>query len=342
MVDAAFHDDDARELGSGTEIRRARVFLSGRIYEKWVFKAQYGFEGNEVSVQDAFLGYAGVASTLIRIGQFKEPFSLENQTSSKYITFMERGLPDLFAPNRNIGIGFITHGENWTFAAGAFGESVGDARVGDEGFGLSGRFTLAPWHEKTRAFHLGLGGAFRIPDDASGTIRFRQRPESHLTSVRLVDTGDIDQAGHYTTLGLESAWISGPFSLQAEYMWVGVDRDRGDADVHFQGAYGYVSWFLTGESRFYSAKNGKFGRLRPKENAGDGGIGAWEVAVRYSHLDLNDGVITGGEEDNITFGLNWYINPYIRFMANYILVYTDRNAGDEEPRIFQMRAQIDF
>lgn len=38
-------------------------------------------------------------------------------------------------------------------------------------------------------------------------------------------------------------------------------------------------------------------------------------------VDLSDAEIAGGEEQNITAGLNWYLNRYTRVMLNY--VYAD-------------------
>ncbi|MCH8156517.1 MAG: porin [Nitrospinae bacterium] len=342
MVDGAWFADDKQDLNSGTELRRARIFIVGRLYKDWGFKGQYDFASNAVVVKDAFISYRGFNSTVIRIGHFKESFSLEEMSSSKYTTFMERALPNIFAPGRNLGVGFMTHGEDWTFAGGAFGEDVGTQRSDDEGYGISGRATFAPWHSKTEALHLGLSVAFRQLGDDAGGKQFSARPEAHISSVRLVDTGVIPNVRHLTNVAVEAAWVGGPFSLQGEYIWSSVDRKKNQPYVNFKGAYAYASWFLTGESRNYSARNGVFGRVRPLKNAGEGGIGAWEAAVRYSHLDLNDAPVSGGEENNITFGLNWYVNPRIRFMANYILVNTDTKAGNDDPEIFQFRAQVDF
>ncbi len=342
MLDAVFYDKDSRPLGSGTELRRGRIFIAGKMYDDWRFKGNYDFSGNSVSVKDAWIGYAGLESFFIQIGHFKEPFSLEEQTSSKYITFMERALPNVFAPGRNIGIGFMTHGDNWTLSAGAFGEGAGDQRTDDEGYGVSGRVTFAPLHQKDRALHFGFGTAFRVPDVAGGNVSFSERPESHVTSVKLVDTGIIEKALSYDTVGFETALVWGSFSIQGEYMVSHVNREGAVPNLDFNGLYAYFSWFLTGESRVYSAVNGKFGRVKPLSNAGADGIGAWEFGIRYSKLDLNSGVVSGGEEENVTFGLNWYVNPRLRFMANYIFVETDANAGHEDPKVFQMRAQVDF
>ena len=340
MVDGATYDDDKIDLGNGAELRQARIFIEGKIYKDWKYKLEIDFAGGEVSVKDAYIGYKGFDSTFIQIGNFKEPFSLEELTSSKYITFMERALPNVFAPGRNIGVGFITHGDNWTLAGGAFGEGVGGDPI-DEGYGFSGRATFAPWHEKTRAIHLGLSAAFRRPDSTSG-LRYRERPESHITGVRLVDTSTISAVYSHANFAAEAALVLGPVSLQGEYFLSHVNRIGAMQDLDFHGFYVYGSWFLTGESRKYSGKNGKFSRVKPKNNFGDGGVGAWEAAVRFSHIDLTDGPILGGEEDNITFGLNWHINPMLRFMVNVVLVNTNADAGNDDPTVYQMRAQIDF
>jgi phosphate-selective porin OprO/OprP len=342
MFDAAYYDNSGRELGSGTKVRRARMFIAGTLYGNWKFKGEYDFADNDLSVKSAFIAYSGFEEVYIQIGNFKEPFSLEEQTSSKYYTFMEQGLPNVFAPGRNLGIGILTHGNNWTFGAGAFGEGVGDTRTNDEGYGFSSRITYAPVHEKTKAVHVGFSAAFRTPTTDTNTIDFSSTPESDITTVKLVDTGDITLVDNFTTLGVEGAVVLGPLSFQSEYIWSHVNREVSIPDPEFHGFYAYASYFLTGESRVYSAKNGKFGRVRPKKNAGQGGIGAWELAIRYSNLDLNDGGILGGEEDNVTVGINWYVNPRIRFMANYIHIDTDSNAGSENSNVFQMRGQLDF
>jgi phosphate-selective porin OprO/OprP len=126
-----------------------------------------------------------------------------------------------------------------------------------------------------------------------------------------------------------------------------VENDvNGASDPTFSGWYAYGSWFITGESRAYKTSSGTFDRIKPKSIVGKGGIGAWELGARFSSIDLNDSGITGGEEKDLTLGLNWYATPTIRFMANYIKVMdlTDpQNVNDDsEPNIFEMRAQIDF
>ncbi|KMP11827.1 hypothetical protein UZ36_02985 [Candidatus Nitromaritima sp. SCGC AAA799-C22] len=341
QVDAAVYDDN-RDLGDGTELRRARLGVAATLFRHWKLEAGYEFAGDSVSVKDAWIGYTGIQSTLLRAGHFKEPFSLEELTSSKYSTFMERGLPNAFVPGRNIGIGSNIHGENWSFATGVFGEGAGDARTEGEGFGVTGRITFAPLARKERAVHLGLAGTFRAPEEVTDSVTFNSRPESHVTSARLVDTGAVGNVNHFTLIGVEAATVLDAFSLQGEYIRARVSRGENNPGVNFEGAYIYASWFLTGESRTYSPKKGIFGNVVPQKDFGPDGIGAWELALRYSFLDLNDGPVVGGQEENITAGLNWNVNSRIRFMANYVRVMTGPNRGDNDSNIFQMRAQAFF
>ena len=351
QVDAAWYDEDNVNLDgeNGTEFRRARLFIKGTMYDAWNFKGQYDFAGNEAEVKDAYIGYTGFKPIKLKIGQFKQPFGLEELTSSKYITFMERAMAsNAFATGRRVGLGANYGGDHWTWGASVYGREEGDETDGDEGYGAGARLTWAPWEEKNPIIHLGVAGAWEDPND--NDVRFRARPESHKTSTRLVDTDDIPEPDTFVRYGLEAATVLGPFSLQGEYMGVNAQSDQ-VSDPDFTGWYAYGSWFITGESRKY--KKGKFGRVNPKGVVGKGGIGAWELAVRYSSVDLDDADTQGGEEDNITVGVNWYATKYIRFMANYVHVDADPfttertldvdpNEDDDSPNIFQLRAQIDF
>ena len=153
-------------------------------------------------------------------------------------------------------------------------------------------------------------------------------------------------------LGLESAFNVGQFNFTSEYLRVGVDRDNGSEDVSFSGYYSQVSYFLTGEHRTWNRKTGTLGRIKPLENffivqdcdgACQRGWGAWEIAARYSYVDLTDNDIIGGEGESFTFGLNWYWNAYARMQFNYINGRIDREplgVGDYE--IFGVRMMVDF
>lgn len=364
MADATFASDDVVDMNEGTEFRRARIFFKGQLNNDWDYKWQVDFADDTVSTKDMYIKYKPLGLT---VGQFKQPFSLEEQTSSKYITFMERGLPNVFATGRRVGIGYQNNWDMGTFAASAYGQEAGNGDENQEGFGAGARLTLAPVHEKGKVLHFGLAVAQESASEgANDRVRVRVRPDAH-NSPRLVDTrafdlnasggsltssDDIAGVDDITKIGLEGAWVAGPFSLQAEWMQMDLSRDSGFKDVDFDGWYTNASWFLTGESRPY--KNGAFGRVKPGKPVGKGGMGAWEVALRLAEVDLSDwddiaaGTgVTGahaGELETTTLGLNWYATSNVRFMLNYVMAEAEYGVpgADDEPDILQFRAQIDW
>lgn len=350
QVDAGMFNDDRRDHPDGTNVRRARLSASGTIARDFNYKIENDFAGNASALTDAYLEYAGFKPVSIMAGQFKEPFGLETLTSDLFTTFMERASPVAFAPDRNIGLAVSTRGESdigfWTAAIGGFGAGTGVAGTDDEARDLTARLTLAPVAEGRRVLHFGIAGSHRIPDSATDAMRFQSRPETRLTSAQAVDTGNITFVEDVNLLGLEAAGVEGPFSLQGEYMRANVNRRAGLADQEFDGYYVEASYFLTGESRNYVPGQGKFDRVKPKWalNPSENAWGAWQIAARYSNLDLNDSVVRGGEMKNVTLGLRWIPNANLSFMANYIRAHTGRSATTpyDDPDMFMLRAQFDF
>jgi len=340
FYDVGDFNEDVTKLDANNQVESARLGLSGTVAHDFNFLLQYelanAFRGDvpQAELKDAWIAYSGLKSWDFRIGQFQEPFSLEELTSSRYITFIERALPNAFVPGYHLGASVSYQGKGWQASGGYFDRSIGPGSD-DEGWGYAARVTAAPIHSKKRLLHLGASAAYRNPDD--DTVRFRARPETGLTDERLVSTGTLTRVEDYTTEGIEAAWIHGPFSLQAEYMLNQVERSSGRDDVSFEGGYVYASWFITGESRAYSEDRGVFSRIKPKKR-----YGAVEVALRYSMLDLNDGTVEGGTERNWTLGGNWYINKSMRLMTNAIWVNSTRRGVEDDPSILQARLQYDF
>ena len=331
QVDAASYWGGENAMGNGTEIRRARLGVKTLLYRDWYAEIDVDFASNLVEIKDAWVGYTGFTNTLIKAGHYKAPFSLETLTSSKNITFMERSYADNFSLDRLIGAGVAHWGKQWQVAAGAFGQAAGtiDATGRNEGYGFAGRATVAPVLGDRKVVHVGFALGTHTPDAAAGadtnTVRFRARPETYVAKIRYLSTGKIRLSDHTNYLNAEAAIVLGSFSLQGEYSQVGVHRLNNLATASFNGGYVFASFFLTGDTRVYLPNEGEFDRIVPRKSGG-----AWELALRYSTMDLNDTDpdvnILGGSADNYTVGLNWYINTNFKWMLNYTRVINDQYA----------------
>src|SRR5262249_994100 len=168
-------------------------------------------------------------------------------------------------------------------------------------------------------------------------------------SNRMIDTGLL-AAAHNWLMGLELLYVNGPLSLQAEYgfNWVADAIGAGPVGLKlnpafnpaqnymFQGGYVQAAYTLTGENRSYDKRLGRldsyyFGRrgrftnawfVRDEDGRLDWGLGAWELAVRYSYTDLNDGSgltrVQGGRMDGLSAGINWYLNTNLKVQFEYV------------------------
>lgn len=308
---------------SGWDFRRARLGIEGTAFQDWRYLFEADYNGDEVSIKDAFIEYKGWAGVSAKVGHHKEPFSLEQLTSSLNITFMERSLADMFVPARSVGASLTYKTEKFAISGGVFGPAFGDGASGnnDDRTSLTARATFSPVNNGTTVLHLGGAVSIRDLNDAGATFRLQTRPEVHLFDTRLIDTGTLP-AKDVTLYGFEAAAVLGPVSLQSEYIAAKVDFvDPDRAKPTFDGFYVYASWFITGESRPYAG--GVFGRVQPGNPVNEGGTGAWEIAIRYSHADLQSSMspltpTLGGKEDNFTIGVNWYLTGYVRMMLNYV------------------------
>ncbi|MFK5950166.1 MAG: porin [Methylococcales bacterium] len=339
-ADYAHYNNDISKMGNGAALRRARVYFKGKVSKNWRYKAEIDFSANgKVGPRGVWLGYNGWKPISLKLGNFQESFSLEEMNSSNAITFMERSLANTFAPSYRLGFGASGHGDFWGLSTGIFADTLSSSKGNDigNGWAVASRATLAPLLFENKFLHLGVSSEYR-QTGTRNRIRLRTRPESGVTKSYLINTNYINNVDHTWLIGTELAAAYGPISLQGEYIHNKVFRTVG-TNLDFYGAYVQGSWILTGESRPYNAKQGIFTKLTPLHN-----YGAWELALRYSTLNLDNNDITGGKEDNFTLGLNWYANYNVRFMLNYVFVnaHPNLNGIEESPNIFQMRGQLVF
>ena len=317
-------------IDSGVDFRFGIIYAAGRIsdfnfYAGIDLGADPGIDGAWIEGAKGGLEVWGHYLGKLRIGYVGEPFSLERQGSIYNTAFLERSLPVVaFAPGYTLGakIHNSTRNGRLAWAAGIF--SIGQSNeknASNSLLSLTGRVTYLPVYrdEGRKLFHVGLSASSRSPTGSD--IRYFSRPEARFVDV-LVDTGSFS-ASHQTLLGLEAAAKNGPLWVAAEYI-----HTRNSAELvgnpTFQGGYVQVGWFSSGETRPYQTNSGTFGRLLPRNKYRGGNPfkkkngGAWEVAGRISHVDLDGGLIQGGELTDFSASLSWYMNATTRVKLNYI------------------------
>ena len=223
----------------------------------------------------------------------------------------------------------------------------------DEQTGIIGRFALAPFDSTNWQAHFAVNAQYvSQPNDAGVAvtsrypIQLRDRPELRVDGTRLVDTGGID-ARHASVLGGEFGFSAHQFMLESEYFEYRIDRRLTTAATpagpRFHGWYVQGAWVLTGENRPYNPAEARFDapKITYNFNPAAGTWGAFELAARYDDLDLNFhdcgaghaipafpaacfDAVRGGEQKISTLGLNWYLNPDIRIMVDYLHVDVSR------------------
>jgi len=343
----------ARDFGDGFFFRRARFGIEGTMARDFNYRLllELGGSGTEgpTRINDAWIAYTGFAPFTVQLGAFAPPSNMDDGTSPEDLPFLERASVaelsrSLGGADGRIGLGVKASGARYMSALTLTTRTVNDAEVFETQLAAVGRagFLLATSGDYN--VHAGVSGTyvFSPPDQGDGSavrhpLRLRDRPEIRADSVRLIDTGSIDAEGA-SVYGLEFGANYRNFYLQGEHFWFDVARraSSGLPNPDFAGYYLQGSWILTGENRRYNATTGSFQGPRAKAPfAPGGGPGAWELAARYSRMDLNfmeglegtaalPGSVRGGEQSVVTLGVNWYPNPNVKMMLDYMLIDVDR------------------
>lgn len=346
----------ARDLNSGSDLRRARIGVDGRAFGDWEFELLYEFGGageeDAGHVQEAWVQYSGLKPFHLRIGAFPPSLGLEDQGSTSGALFLERPAVSDIARNLTGGdfreAGEIWGGtDRWHLFAAVSGRAVGV--VNSQATGVSqpfdtalnyvGRAAFVPVKTDDGMLELGVHGGYVArpadaggPDTPPGTARFpiilQERPELRVDGTRLISTGPID-ARHASSAGLEASGRYRGLFLQSEYERFRIERlnpAAGVSDPQFHGWYVEGGWLLTGERRLFDPATFTWTAPPPDRpfSLADRAWGAWELAGRYSDIDLNfhDGAtgadaVRGGRQRIVTAGVNWFPNSVVRFLLAY-------------------------
>ncbi len=316
--------------GRGIDTRRAYfesyLSINGGIEAAF----QYDFNSATAPINDAVVSYHGYNPIVVTVGNFKEPFSMNQLQSDNTTTFTERSLMDTFAPGRNFGGAIGAAVKNWTVTGGVYG---GNANTSPDTNGVSGtvRVTYAPILTDTQVLHFGVAGSYRALDSSGLTPSFSSKPEDFVFNKALVNTGSLTNASDIGRVGAEGLYQFGPWRVQGEYTHVDVGGRNGQADRSFDGGYVEAGWVINGQGRTYRLTppyGSEFAVLQgvvidDSQRISKGGFGVFELAGRFSAINLNSKNTTGGSEQDFSAGLNWYPDRNVRLMADYVHADTD-------------------
>jgi len=334
-------NDSANDKQHETELRRARLSFKFPVTENWSSKLQVALNEGDSSykLKDTYLRYKGWNLADITIGQSKEPFGLENITSSLNSSLIERSLAaSAFALGRSSGINIADSKRKYSWSLGVYKVKQNGQIKEDGGLAHTARATFSPLNQDNKLNHYGIslskrdleGAEYEI--ESNGTVN---------TAFNFLDTSNIEVES-IEQAGLEAVWGRGALSVQAEYQYQKINAVDSLENASYQGYYLQSSYFLTDDYRPY--KKGRFGSVKPSSSTG-----AIELVLRYSVL----GSVNLGETNDdpsirlssSTFGVNYYLNKRIKLMLN--LIDTDstgvsKDGNQKDGSAISFRGQLRF
>jgi phosphate-selective porin OprO/OprP len=366
-IGADLQVDDRTYYGSGATgdidtivVRRARPTLFGTVYKYVDFFIRPDFGQGTTALYDAYIQLNYIPWLQVRAGKFKTPFGLERLQNDDDTSFVERGLPTLLAPQRDIGYQF---GGNLfknrvAYQLGAF-DGVPDSSIGTDTAvsdhrDYAGRIFLTPFAPNDKSLAKGLGFGFAATGgntDGEALPSFKTfGQESFFTFA-----SGVTAAGHRTRLSPQGYYYLGPFGLLAEYAVneEGFQKGAVHREIAFRAYQVEASYILTGEKK-------SFGSPVPKKNFDllhHGGFGAIELAARVGDFEAEEGLYNYGLASSATTprhlhewvgGVNWYLNRLVRISADYSNTAFGGGAaqsagGNKLPeKVFITRFQINF
>jgi phosphate-selective porin OprO/OprP len=338
------------DIQNGYGFRRARIGAQGNIGTSARWVAEIDFANGNFRARDLYVALTALPGLReLRVGFFREPFSLEGATSSRFITFLERSPMNVLDPARNWGVAgsWWPENERATFAIGAFRSDTNSSGFsgGDAGnWAVTMRLTGLPVYvDEEGVFRLvHVGGAFSQRVPPNGFVVYAPAAQTNIIDVSDSPASPFlpkvnIPANSQQLYNLQAAMVYGPFSLQGEWFGTGIQQTGGGGPIFFNGFYAYASYFLTGEHRGYDRKGGAFSQVEVQRplvrtlSRPASGCGAFELTARFSVADFRSNNLPppssgpfalapqGAILLQTTFGMNWYLNDYTRVMFNYLI-----------------------
>ena len=333
------YDKNLTQIGNGMLMRRSRFAVKAQLDKNWYGELDTDWTSGTPEIKDAYLGFTGVDNLEIKMGNFKENFSIQRNTTSRYLQFMERPMVTYLAPSRHMGVNFKYSLPAVWASAGVFGPALEDAEAmtafqdGNKDYGLNcglsytGKVVFRPLYKsKTSSLHLGTAISYRNPKTSStdgyNAVRYSTRNTTGVNRKKFLDTDAIqyldhelawtfEVAGHNRGLRYEAAYIARkPFVDDAKYI------DKNGEAPNFTPAWGWYAqagYLLFGGSQNYDAGGAKYTRTNNGREWGD-----IELCARVEYCDLNiSKYAMGGSAYAYSLGINYHVTRNVKFVINY-------------------------
>lgn len=338
-----------------SHVRRARLFARGEYGDSIEYKFEINHTtGSDLELTDTLIKFKPQGQKFtVTVGNYKTHNSLDEEASSRFTSTIERAaLTDAFSLNRRLGVSIGSTGDNYTFNAGYFGESINGSEFGKDGNAAAARLTFLPYQDTDTTVHIGGSWRYRNGSDSldetvNDGLRYRQRPYANvlgtentggvLSSGRIVSTPRF--AGSDNLYAVEGLVIHKSLWAAAEYAMLDASGADGAADGSFSGGY-IEAGYIIGGKRTYKKSGGTYDRTTVDNPLGSGGLGALALVARYDTLDLNDGPYVG-KLDTIVIGADWMPTKQTRLRLNYFDSDATNGAADSASG-FVARLGFDF
>lgn len=345
--------DSAETLVDTFAMRRARAPMRFRLYQRFELYLNPDFANSTLTLYDAYLDTRFSNAFRVRFGKGKPPAGNERMTSASSLLFLERGFPSLLTPNRDIGVQVLgdVGGGVFNYQAALMNGSQDNGNTDtdtNDGKDVSGRLVVRPFVKaKSPVANLGFAIAGSSGNQtgaaALGALRTGIMQQVFFSYIGAVADGTRTRVSPY------AFYYNKGFGSFAEYGQSTIPVREGDVrqEIATRAWQIAASYVLTGESASEAG-------VRPKNNFdfGNGHWGAFQIAARYHAVSVDEAAIDLGfanagssrEAKAWTAGLNWYLNPFMKYVVNFERVVFDGDAdGPRKPEnALGFRLQVSF
>ena len=310
-------------------------------YGKWEGKVDVGYARQSLSAKDVFLQYNFDKKNFIRGGYFVHQFGYQSATSSSFKVSMEE--PETHSAfgvgGRLLGFMFEYSDDKFMTAASFYTDAQSfknqTNKTGYQGAGLMTRLVYHPFIEKGKLFQVGVGLNYELPSQNAANMEWKSPYPTRVASINAIGAKFTDAKNDFK-LSTELMAAKSHVGLEAQYIYMNVNRRDNQPSYKAWGAYGNLRFLLNNE---YEYVKGDAGIATPAPKS-------WELVAAYNYTDMNDEAFKGGKLSDWALTMNYYINKYMIWRVSGHLVHAGESqySGYDKNtfRVLETRLQIKF